>query len=124
MERLREAGRPRTGWMGWTVGRGSAGRPDLQAGPDRLAQSGWQDRMAKMGKADLPAHGDFPERQAPKGWPGLPALTVRTEMRVKLAHRGLAVFRVRLVRQGPTAARESPGQTDLMGRTAGRSPLR
>ena len=110
--------------MGWTVGRGGAGRPDLQAGPDRLAQSGWQDRMAKMGKADLPAHGDFPERQAPKGWPGLPALTVGTEMRVKLAHRGLAVFRVRLVRQGPTAARESPGQTDLMGRTAGRSPLR
>ena len=110
--------------MGWTVGRGSAGRPDLQAGPDRLAQSGWQDRMAKMGKADLPAHGDFPERQAPKGWPGLPALMVRTEMRVKLAHRGLAVFRVRLVRQGPTADRESPGQTDLMGRTAGRSPLR
>ena len=110
--------------MGWTVGRGSAGRPDLQAGPDRLAQSGWQDRMAKMGKADLPAHGDFPERRAPKVWPVLPALTVKTEMLVKLAHRGLAVFRVRLVRQGPTAARESPGQTDLMGRTAGRSPLR
>ena len=124
MERLREAGRPRTGWTGWMVGRGSAGRPDLQAGPDRLAQSGWQDRMAKMGKADLPAHGDFPERLASKGWPGLPALTVGTEMRVKLAHRGLAVFRVRLVRQGPTAARESPGQTDLTGRMAGRYPLR
>ena len=77
-----------------------------------------------MAKMDPPAHGDFPERLAPKGWPGLPALMVRTEMGVKLAHRGLAVFRVRLVRQGPTAARESPGQTDLTGRTAGRSPLR
>ena len=76
-----------------------------------------------MGKADLPAHGDFPERQAPKGWPGLPALTVGTEMRVKLAHRGLAVFRVRLVRQGPTADRESPGQTDLTGKTVGQFPL-
>ena len=106
------------------VGRDSAERSALPAGPDRLAQSDWRDRMAKMGKADLPAHGDFPERLAPKGWPGLPALTVRTEMRVKLAHRGLAVFRVRLVRQGPTADRESPGQTDLTGRTAGRSPLR
>ena len=106
------------------AGRGSVGRLELPAGPDRLAQSDWRDRMAKMVKTDLPAHGDFLERQAPKGWPGLPALTVRTEMRVKLAHRGLAVFRVRLVRQGPTAARESPGQTDLMGRTAGRSPLR
>ena len=106
------------------VGRGSAGRSVLPAGQGQLAQSDWRDRMAKMGKADLQAHGDLQERLAPKGWPGLPALTVGTEMRVKLAHRGLAVFRVRLVRQGPTADRESPGQTDLMGRTAGRSPLR
>ena len=96
----------------------------LPAGPDRLAQSDWLDRMAKMGKEGLPAHGDLLERLASKGWPGLPALTVGTEMRVKLAHRGLAVFRVRLVQQGPPAARESPGQTDLMGRTAGQSQLR
>lgn len=185
MERLREAGRPRTGWTGWTVGRGSAGRLELPAGPDRLAQSDWQDRMAKMGKEGLPARGDFPERLAPKGWSGLPALTVGTEMRVKLAHRGLAgqsaqqaqqdqlarsdfqdrtvkmvkmdhqgqggfrgslvprdwpvplaltvmtemkarlahrglaVFKVRLALRGQTVVRESPAQTDLMGKTDG-----
>ena len=76
-----------------------------------------------MGEMDLPAHGDFPERRAPKVWPVLPALTVKTEMRVKLAHRGLVVFRVRLVRRGQTAARESPAQTDLTGKTVGQFPL-
>ncbi len=122
MERLREAGRLRMDWMDWTAGpvlEGSREHPDPPGRQDPLVRLAFLDRMVSMGKLDLPAHVDLPGRRAPKVWPVLPALTVTTETKVRLAHRGLAVFRVRQVLRGQMAARESPAQTDLTGKTDG-----
>ena len=105
-------------------GRGSADLLAQQAQQDQLVRLDSQDRMAKMAKTDPPAHAGFPEQLAPKVWPVLPALTVRTETMVRLAHRGLAVLRVRLAQRELTAGLESQARTDSMDKTDGRFPLR
>lgn len=91
---------------------------------DQLARSDFRDRMAKTAKMGIPAHVDLPGRLAPKVWPVLPALTVTTETKVRLAHLGLAVFRVRLVRMESTEKPVLTDLTDSMGKMAGQSPLR